>query len=156
MSPAGTRNIAFGEVNTYVILVHNKHTPTNEEWNEYIQFNIRTFTPGDMMKYLIITDGGAPTTKQRMILNEKLSEYVRGRQHLFRSAIVTGSTLVRGVVTAISWFNSGICAFSPQHLEDAMNYLEIPDQYHADIRVLIKKLRTTLPAPPPIKGAEGK
>lgn len=150
------KTMAFGKVDKFVVVVHSKEPPLDDEWNEYIQFNIRTFTPGDMMKFLAVTDGGAPTTTQRMILNEKLSEYVRGNKHLLRSAIVTSSTFVRGVVTALSWFNSGICAFSPTNLEDAMNYLEIPPQYHAEIRLLIKKLRTNLPATPPIKGIDSK
>ncbi|MCK6586670.1 MAG: hypothetical protein L6Q76_03690 [Polyangiaceae bacterium] len=148
--------MAFSKVEKFVVAVHSKEPPADDEWNQYIQFCARTYTPGDFMKSLIITDGGAPTTTQRMILNEKLSEYVRGNKHLFRSAIVTSSTFVRGVVTALSWFNSGICAFSPQNLEDAMNYLEIPAQYHAEIRILIKKLRTNLPATPPIKGIDSK
>lgn len=150
------KTMAFGKVDKLVVVVHSRKPPADDEWEDYIQFNLRTYTPGDTLKYLVVTDGGAPTAAQRMILNEKLSEYVRGNTNLLRSAIVTSSTFVRGVVTALSWFNSGICAFSPQNLEDAMNYLEIPAQYHAEIRILIKKLRTNLPATPPIKGIDSK
>lgn len=149
------KTMAFGKVDKYVIVVHSRKPPGDDEWEEYIQFNLRTFTPGDTLKYLVVTDGGAPTPTQRMILNEKLSEYVRGNTGLFRSAIVTSSTFVRGVVTAISWFNSGIYAFSPQNLAEAMNYLEIPVEFHGEIRELVKMLRSTLPfMGPPIKGID--
>ncbi|MCK6586668.1 MAG: hypothetical protein HUU21_30510 [Polyangiaceae bacterium] len=149
------KTMAFGKVDKLVVVVHSRKPPADDEWEDYIQFNLRTYTPGDTLKYLVVTDGGAPTAAQRMILNEKLSEYVRGNTNLLRSAIVTSSTFVRGVVTALSWFNSGFYAFSPQHLEDAMRYLEVPVQHHDEIRELVKKLRKTLPfTGPPIKGID--
>jgi hypothetical protein len=156
LPPSVLKTMAFGKVEKFVVVVHSRKQPADNEWEDYIQFNLRVYAPGDTLKYLVVTDGGAPTAAQRMIMNEKLSEYVRGNNHLFRSAIVTGSTFVRGVVTALSWFNSGFYAFSPQHLDDAMRYLEVPPAHHDEIRELIKKLRANLQfIGPPIKGIDG-
>ena len=96
------------------------------------------------MKFLIVTEGGAPTATQRQLMNEELAAYLKENPRSLRSAIVTASTFVRGVVTALSWFHPGYCAFSPAHMDDAMDYLEVPQQHRAEMIVLAKSLQAQI------------
>ena len=86
---------------------------------------------------LVATKGGGPTSTQRKYLNDLLA----GRH--VPVAVMSSSTAVRGVVTALSWFNRKIKAFPPEGLADALTYLEIPNPI-AFIRHEMAKLRTSL------------
>jgi hypothetical protein len=143
--------MAFGKVDKYVVVVHGKQAPTDEEWNAYMDFNARHFLPGQEMRLLVVTDGGAPTASQRMVLNERLSAHRREDPKSFLTAIITASTLVRGVATAISWFHPVVRAFSDTNLGDAFQYLGVPSNYHDEIRRTIKGLKAELLQPAGLK-----
>lgn len=145
MNTAGTRNIAFDEVNTYVILVHNKHAPTNEEWSEYIQFNTaRGMAHGRLSPYLIVSEGGAPTGAQRRAMHDAITPVLQRNPTLMRSAIVTPSTFVRGIVAAMHLVNPIFQAFSPDDMESAYAYLGIPPAYFRDVEAMIASLKAQL------------
>jgi hypothetical protein len=143
---AGARKtMAFGKVDEFLVVVHNKLAPTDEEWNSWLDFNVRNFSTGSTVKCLVVTEGGAPTPVQRQSMKEKLGELMISNPKEFRNAIVTASAVVRGVVTALSWFQRGYSAFSPAHMDDAMGYLEVPDQFRPEIRLLVKTLQGQIP-----------
>jgi hypothetical protein len=142
------KTMAFGKVGEVMLLVHNKVAPGDEEWNAWVEYAFRHFSPGSMLKCLIVTEGGAPTPTQRLSMNERLSEYLIDNPKALRNAIVTASAFVRGVVTALSWFHPGYCAFSPAHLDDAMQYLDVPDESRTEVRTLIKALQGQIPPDP--------
>jgi hypothetical protein len=139
------KNVAFGRVDELMVIVHNRLPPSDEEWSAWLDFNIRNFAPGAMLKCLVVTEGGAPTATQRLQMTEKLNEHLAGNPKAFRGAIVTASAFVRGVVTALSWFHPGYCAFSPAHMGDALTYLEIKEQFHAEVTTLVKTLQGQIP-----------
>jgi hypothetical protein len=87
---------------------------------------------------LVCTDGGGPTAAQGRRLNDLLD----GRT--VPVAIVSSSARVRGTVTALSWFNRRIKAFSPSALHDAIAYLEIPVSREELIEREVDKLRLLL------------
>jgi hypothetical protein len=51
------------------------------------------------------------------------------RKHLSQeqcwTAVVTDKALVRGVVTAIRWFNPKICAFAPWEVREAFKFVGV-------------------------------
>ncbi len=75
----------------------------------------------DLARFRImpITDGGAPNTPMRA----QLTEWLGGRA--VPIAVLTNSTLARGVVTAISWFNPKIRAFAPNRWRDAAEHVAL-------------------------------
>ena len=58
------------------------------------------------MQMLVVTEGGAPDATQRAACRVL---FERGALPI---AVVTHVQLVRGVVTALGWFNPGIRAFA--------------------------------------------
>lgn len=149
------KSAAFGKVDELMVIVHNKLPPSDDEWNAWLEFNLRHVSPGTSLKCLVVTEGGAPTATQRLTMNEKLTAHFGGNANAFRGAIVTASSFVRGVVTALSWFNPGYCAFSPAHMNDALVYLEVPEQFHEEVRSLVKSLQAQLPSDGVVKRGFG-
>ena len=99
------KNLALKVIDRLFIVVYGTADPTDEEWRGYLELVEHHGVERTMQ--LICTDGGEPTSTQRRHLNEVL----RGRT--VPVAVVSGSARVRGTVTALSWFNRKIKAFSP-------------------------------------------
>ncbi len=105
---------------------------------------IGTFEGHDVSRlcFLAVTDGGSPDAK----LRSEHSKFLAGRA--LHTAVVTDQALVRGVVTAISWFNPHVRAFSPQHLPAALVHLDLAGEHErvlgelARIQRLMDPVRT--------------
>lgn len=119
-----------------VLIVHKVNSPTDEEWQRYLD-DIKDRNV-ERMRTLVFTDGGVPTTAQRKMLNSWLA----GRST--RVCLVSSSTLVRGVVTALSWFNPKTHCVSPERWEEAFIYLQIAPQERGKILREIQQLRAQL------------
>lgn len=112
------KNMAFKVVERLFIVVYGTTNPTDEEWVRYLDACQEHGL--DRTVQLIFTDGGGPDSSQRKYLNQLLD----GR--MVPVAVVSSSSAIRSVVTALSWFNRQIKAFSPGALRDAISYLQIP------------------------------
>ncbi len=145
MAGTAQRNMAFGQVNAFVVVVHNKHSPTDEEWSEYLQtVHVLGIDHGTLTRYLILTEGGAPTFAQRKALNNTLL-LVRSRHPTaLQTAIVTPSTFVRGVVKALSQLHPVYRVFAPQDMHAAYACLGIPPAYFDEVEALIRSLKAEL------------
>lgn len=130
------RNVAFLIVGDLAIAVYGAQSPTDEE----IEESLKAFTPLNpaRARSLIISDGGSPSPLQRKLLLDALG----GHEHL--SAVISDSPKVRGAVTALSWFNKKIKAFSKAKIGDAMTYLSIPTAQVDVVRREIKRLEKEL------------
>jgi hypothetical protein len=90
----------------------------------------------DLTKFrgLSFSDGGAPNSTQRRLMNDTLG----GKSPL--SAVVTNSAMARGVVTAMGWFNPNIKAFSPTELDEALRFLNVNKSEFELIKLEIRNL----------------
>ena len=62
--------------------------------------------------------------------------------------IITRSAFVRGVATAIGWFRPIARAFSPENLDQALAYLDVPSTHVQEIQQIIPKLKAKLAGEP--------
>ena len=145
MAATAQRNMAFGRVNAFVVVVHNRCPPTDEEWREYLEsVHVIGVDHGTIARYLIVTEGGAPTFAQQKAVNDKLS-LVRDRHpNALQTAVVTPSTFVRGIVTALSLVHPVYRAFTPQNTHGAYEYLGIPPAYFGELEALVASLKAQL------------
>lgn len=133
------KNVAHKIIGDWFVAVWGENPPTEEEGRLILSvFKTLDFS---RMRMLVFTRGGAPTPAQRKAMNEAL----QGTS--FTTAIVTDVTLVRGVVTALSWFNSSIKAFSTAQVEDAFRYLQIPTTQYDLFRREVRRLEAELSTP---------
>jgi hypothetical protein len=119
------------------VVIHPNRPPADNEWLAYL----RSWSGHDMsrMRTLVFTDGGGPSAAQRKLATEALG----GKASL--TAVVSSSPMVRGVVTALSWFNPKIKAFSPDEAHHAFEYLRIATSEEiARTWILVERLRAKL------------
>jgi hypothetical protein len=70
---------------------------------------------------LVVSDGGAPNAGQRA----EFAKNLNGRS--FKCAVLSDSTMVRGAVTAMGWFNTGMKSFSPKESHLWLAYVPLED-----------------------------
>ncbi|MRG96033.1 hypothetical protein [Polyangium spumosum] len=134
--------MAFQKVGDYFVLVHTAMAPTDEEWDEWMQH----YTYASI---LVVTDGGAPTASQRKRMKMRVDELralpgVPNRKEP-KVATVTASSFVRGVLTALRWFyHDAYAAFPPDHINQALTYLDVPPRYHIAMKTAVQTLRMQL------------
>jgi hypothetical protein len=122
-----------------MIVIHTSSPPSDAEWKEYMDGLASTDL--QTMRSIVITDGGAPNSAQRKAINDLL----HGRQ--VPGIVISPSPFVRGVVTALAWFNPGLKAYSPDNFDDACRYLELtPDEIEV-VWDTIDRLRDQLDDP---------
>jgi hypothetical protein len=116
-----------------MVMLHTEVEPTNEEWDGYLSRlkGKRASTLG----LLVFTSGGAPNAVQRTKLNDWIGKDSYAR------AVLSDSMLVRGVITALAWFDPAIKAFSPSQLEEAYVYLKVPPAERAKFRATVNRLK---------------
>jgi len=115
-----------------MVVIHTSYAPSDAEWREYVDgvgsCDLET------MRSIVITDGGAPTAQQRKAVNDLLG----GRQ--VPGVVISPSTFVRGVVTALAWFNPGLKAFAPEEFGKACQYLELSPAEIDEVWLTIDRL----------------
>jgi hypothetical protein len=119
-----------------MLVVHTSSAPSEIEWAPYFRELVK-HDPKNL-RSLAFTDGGAPGGAQR----KQLNDFLQGQAS--PAAVVTSSSMVRGVVTALSWFNSQMRAFAPHELDAALRYLGVGmgemNVVHREIQLLRQKL----------------
>lgn len=125
-----------------VILVHSKDAPSDDEWKVYCD-DVRKWCQ-QIRGILVVSVGGGPNGVQRGELETALGIDT----YKAKTAVVTLSRVARGIVTAISWFNPSIKAFSTIQIPAAMDYLDVPKKDHDAVTREINLLREALQIPP--------
>jgi len=132
------KNIAFGREGSCIILAIGGEAPSESEWTAYLQFLQVQLAIATTTRILVLAEEAPPTAVQRKKLNELTAQYAGAA----RIAVVTSSPFVRGAVTASSWFDKRYKAFAPQHLDDAMAWLEVPASHFQTVRSLAESLQS--------------
>jgi hypothetical protein len=124
------------------IAYHTDKNPSDDEWRAYKE---------DLGKHLADYDGlyswtagGGPTSKQRAMS----VEFWARQQKKVPIAVVTPSSIVVGMTTALRWFMKGqIQGFSPNDVEAAFDYLHLDAAQRSTVRDVVAALRTELTPP---------
>jgi hypothetical protein len=115
-----------------LVVVHTDQPPAADEWRAFLM-EIGTFEDIAACPVLVYSEGGGPNALQRAALSEVLD----GRPAL--TSIVTPSLAVRGIATAVSWFNRRLKAFAPDRLADAFAHLGFDDSERAVAMDLLRR-----------------
>ena len=108
--------------NLHLVVVGEKD-PTAVDWKLYLDAIKETERRGleiTSLRTLVFSDGAGPNAQQRKML----ADHLNGRPSPL--AIVTGVTIMRGVITALRWFNPEVRAFAPGDLQEALKFLDVP------------------------------
>lgn len=101
--------------NGTVVVVVGAHTPSDADWKLLIEAHKRD----RHQRTLVVSGGGGPSPAQRKAILD-----ASGGKGL-PAAILTDSVVVRGIVTALSWFSPKIRAYAPGDLRGALDHLGV-------------------------------
>jgi len=125
---------------TLHIIVHSQAAPTDREWEAYLA----DFPEGEkLVKYRVIVYslGGGPNGAQRSRLVHLLSGGAP------RAALLTGSSLMHGIGTAVSWFIRTLKVFSLNERAAAFRYLDLSSDEIGKANATIDRFVRELAAP---------
>jgi hypothetical protein len=119
------------------VVVHTDVDPSDDEWSAYIEDVSRH--PG-IKGVLVYTPKSGPSASQRARANAVFAKIEAD----IPTAVMTGSHLVRGIVTALTWaLGSNIKAFTSIDFQGAVDYLELQPDDQLTAKVVLKQLAHT-------------
>jgi hypothetical protein len=121
------------------VALHTDENPSREEWDAWME-SVRK-VPSTQLRVLAVTDGGGPNTMHR----GQFVKYLGGAKA--RIAVVTDAFVIRGIVTALSWFTDGIQIFVPEKLDDAMAHLDLSKEQRELASERLREMAGALPVP---------
>jgi hypothetical protein len=114
-----------------VFIAHRSGPIQAEDFSEYIA---DMYTHQGITGAVVIPGDAAPGPSQRAEI-QKWFESTGARV-----AVVSASLLVRGAVTALSWFSVPIHSFALNQMDAALHYVELPVQRHAVAKRALRSL----------------
>jgi hypothetical protein len=124
-----------------MVAVHSSVPPTDAEWTRWVSFGLEAHS--DALRLFVETKGrGGPNAKQRRLLADNLQPLG------MRCAILTGSPIVRGIVTAVAWLNVDLRAFAVDDHEAAMSFLQLSAAEREFLQRTLPALRAEADAEP--------
>lgn len=129
--------MAYKVVDNVFIVVHSREAPSNEEWDEYLEYYVAHLDK--CQRILVISDGGGPNAVQR----KKTSEAIKNTKTM--TAVCTDQMLVRGIVTALAWFNNKIEAFPKKNVAEALKFLGASEAAASRLMAEATRLRSSIP-----------
>jgi len=118
-----------------MITVHTKETPSDEDWDEYLA-DVKKHVK-EVRGVLVYSESAGPTAPQRARIND----LYKALNVKMRTAIMSGSRLVRGVVTAMSWtLADDIKSFATTEFDKTVQYLELTEDETLRVKIVLKGL----------------
>jgi hypothetical protein len=133
--------MAYAFEGRLLIVAHTKAAP-GEIWNAYVRdasAHASRHWQSAEPRILVFSDGGGPDVVQRKALLNAVPQIRNAR-----GAVLSSSTLVRGIATAFSWFTAGFRVFAPSDLPKALAWLELEKSEESTIPAIIGRLRREL------------
>jgi hypothetical protein len=116
MGSGGTA--AWTKVSDYCVYASGRRPPSDIDWATYLDWLAPECQLGLTVRVLVWERSDGPTAAQRSRLNEVTSGCAA------RVAVLTPSRVIRGIVTALNWFNvDSYRGFSPLELDAAVAYI---------------------------------
>jgi len=125
--------------------LHTSRDPSDEVWKramaEHETARRRASSLGGEVKALVVSDGGAPTLRQRSLLTQ-VFDY-----RPFKVSIVTTAMtnpVKRGIATAMRWFNPALSMFPPDEMPAALAHLGL-GEYWPQLETQFRQMQGELP-----------
>jgi hypothetical protein len=114
------RTFQWANAGNVRVCVHGLRDPVDKEWHAYVD---DLTVHGDRLKgILVYTAGGGPNAAQRKYLAELWTR----RGSMLPVALMSPSTVVRGMVTAMNWvLPKPIRTFNAEQPEEAARFLQL-------------------------------
>jgi hypothetical protein len=131
------RTFAFEALEDLELLVayQGPKTPTDVEWDAYLQALERLHRVPNRYRYLTISQGGHPSSAQQA----RVKAVTHGRTPAV--AVVSSSIAIRFVASFLALFNHRVQCFGPEQMDRAFEHIGIARPDQARVRACIAKLK---------------
>ena len=120
---------------------HRAQQVSDREWKEMLDDLGEYLSSNKVLRTLVKTDNAGPNPKQRNALNELM--LLKGASS--RTAVMSTSILVRGIVTALSWMRTqDIRSFGDEDYAGALRFLDVPGVELATVIRTIAEIERTV------------
>ncbi|NJK32633.1 MAG: STAS/SEC14 domain-containing protein [Deltaproteobacteria bacterium] len=119
--------LTYEYVDDLLFVIHTSPVPTESDWNEMVAF---ASSRAALRGVLVWSPGAKPNANMRSDIRELQEKFS------CKCAVLTNSSVSKGVMTALSWFNVPIKGFSPSELQDALEFVGRPDMLEGAREVL--------------------
>jgi hypothetical protein len=127
------------KVGSLVILRESRSDPSDAEWDETLRILAESRDEIDLIKVIVMSDGGGPTQAQR----KRLQATLEGKP--IRAAVVSDSMKVRFICSSVALFTSNLSSFKVSEMREAYAWLgltthecRVADQNIAAMRDLVE------------------
>ena len=144
MAIAAGKTAGWVRIGDVCIYISAKRPPSDADWNAYLAWlreNGKPSVTRPELLSLVYDRSPGPNASQRKQLNDSTVGWK------MRVAVLSPSTVARGIVTAMNWFKKDAYeAFPPDDFERALTFLGAPAQIRPDITIATKDLAAELDA----------
>lgn len=139
-----SRTIGFSKVepDLYIYVSSSNKNPSNEDFYIYLDFLKRHLKAGVIARSIVYERYEGISATQRKLLRDTTEAYTPV------VAVITASTIARGIVTALSWFNKDFKAFSPDDRLSAFKHIGLQPPRTDEAWRTIQNLVFELDGPP--------
>jgi len=131
-------SMSFGCAGRIFIVAQGEQAPSLDDWEECLRSLEAQLQ--EIQGLLLFSAGGSLNAKQR----EQMAELVK--RGSVRVAVLTDSRIVRGAVTAMSWFDIPIEAFDCNEEGRALDYLLVEADARAALLGTLSELMLRVPS----------
>jgi hypothetical protein len=117
----------------YIYVSANNKSPSNEDFDIYLKFLKEHLKPGTKARALVYERFEGITATQRKLLRDVIVPDSP-------VAVLITSTIARGIVTALSWFNKQFKAFSPDDRESAFRHVGLAPAKSEEVWGIVQRL----------------
>jgi hypothetical protein len=121
-----------------IVVRQSDKTPLDHEWDGFLRDVVSSREKYGQAKILIVTDGGGPSSDQRTRLKKALD----GKP--VRSAVVSDSSKVRFIASAIMLINRDHGSYARSELPKALEHLMLNAEEQRSATALVAQLETEM------------
>ena len=133
---ATAKSMSFDRAGKTFVAVQGAKAAAPKEWNAFITAFEEQLS--EVSSLLIFSAGASIDIREREQLERLLT---RGR---LRVAVLTDSKVVRGAVTALSWFKIPIKSFAENEVELALDHIRVQKADRARVYTTLAQLKAAL------------
>jgi hypothetical protein len=135
--------LEYGRVEHCIVFVCGHAALDDREWRSYLAFVSQNLKPEGPNRSFVIAPGSPLTSTQRRELANTIQPFSKD----LKSAVITDSAVVRGIITALEWFHRDVFRiFAPSEQDRALEFLGLNAPQARRVKALAADLQRKLTA----------
>lgn len=114
--------MGFRREGRVLVIVHGRHSPSDLEWATFLK-EMQKYGRRQQLRVVTYSYGGGPDGKQRKMATDLDRD--PERHDYVMVALLTNSTIMRGMGPALSWFLRNVKVFGLDADTEAFRFLEL-------------------------------